>query len=152
MVVSENSGTQQPWVFLLKLIILGCFGGTIIFGNTHIWFYEALTPSQLPTTGTRPGRWIGKPSFSEAARITVACNQPTRTKRSELRLGISQEWILPTFFSDKKRLAFVVVEATNPFETYANVQNWIISPGVKIFHIFELPPAGEKVGISWGAV
>ena len=30
MDVSENSGTQQPWVFLLKMIILGCFGGTTI--------------------------------------------------------------------------------------------------------------------------
>ena len=30
MDVSENGGTQQPWVFLLKMIILGCFGGTTI--------------------------------------------------------------------------------------------------------------------------
>ena len=30
MGVSENDGTQQPWVFLLKMIILGCLGGTII--------------------------------------------------------------------------------------------------------------------------
>ena len=29
-------GTQQPWVFLLKMLILGCFGGTTIKGNTHI--------------------------------------------------------------------------------------------------------------------
>ena len=36
MGVSKNGGTQQPWVFLLKMIILGCFGGTIIFGNTYI--------------------------------------------------------------------------------------------------------------------
>ena len=36
MGVSENSRTQQPWIFLLKMIILGCFGGTPIFGNTHI--------------------------------------------------------------------------------------------------------------------
>ena len=36
MDVSENGGTQQPWVFLPKMIILGCFGDTIIFGNTHI--------------------------------------------------------------------------------------------------------------------
>ena len=28
--VSLNGGTQQPWVFLLKMIILGCFGGTTI--------------------------------------------------------------------------------------------------------------------------
>ena len=28
--VSKNGGTQQPWVFLLKIIILGCFGGTPI--------------------------------------------------------------------------------------------------------------------------
>ena len=26
MGVSKNKGTQQPWVFLLKMIILGCFG------------------------------------------------------------------------------------------------------------------------------
>ena len=25
MGVSENGGTQQPWVFLLNMIILGCF-------------------------------------------------------------------------------------------------------------------------------
>ena len=37
MGVSKNGGTQQPWVFLLKMIILGCFGGTIIKGNTHIF-------------------------------------------------------------------------------------------------------------------
>ena len=36
MDVSKNGGTQQPWVFLLKMIILGCFGGTPIFGNIHI--------------------------------------------------------------------------------------------------------------------
>ena len=35
--VSLNGGTQQPWVFLLKMIILGCFGGTTIFGNIHIY-------------------------------------------------------------------------------------------------------------------
>ena len=34
--VSKNGGTQQPWVFLLKMIILGCFGGTPISGNTHL--------------------------------------------------------------------------------------------------------------------
>ena len=34
--VSKNGGTQQPWVFLLQMIILGCFGGTPIFGNTHL--------------------------------------------------------------------------------------------------------------------
>ena len=36
MDVSKNGGTQQPWVFLLKMIILGCFGGTPIFRNTQI--------------------------------------------------------------------------------------------------------------------
>ena len=30
MGVSLNGGTQQPLVFLLKMIILGCFGGTTI--------------------------------------------------------------------------------------------------------------------------
>ena len=30
MEVSKNRGTQQPWVFLLKMIILGCFGITTI--------------------------------------------------------------------------------------------------------------------------
>ena len=36
MDVSKNGGTQQPWVFLLKMIILGCFGGTTIYGNTQM--------------------------------------------------------------------------------------------------------------------
>ena len=27
---------QQPWLFLLKMTILGCFGGTTIWGNTHL--------------------------------------------------------------------------------------------------------------------
>jgi len=30
MGVSKNGGTQQPFVFPLKMIILGCFGGTTI--------------------------------------------------------------------------------------------------------------------------
>ena len=34
--VSLNGGTQQPWVFLLKMIILGCFGGTTVSGNTYV--------------------------------------------------------------------------------------------------------------------
>ena len=28
--ISKNAGTQQPWVFLLKMILVGCFGGTTI--------------------------------------------------------------------------------------------------------------------------
>ena len=39
--VSKSSGTQQPWVFLLKMIILGCFGGTTILGNPHV---ESIPP------------------------------------------------------------------------------------------------------------
>ena len=50
MDVSKNGGTQQQWVFLLKMIILGCFGGTTIFGNIHIaapprvqsWFLKCI--------------------------------------------------------------------------------------------------------------
>ena len=51
MDVSKNGGTQQPWVFLLKMIILGCFGGTPIFGNTHILTSPGDDPpsSNLPT-------------------------------------------------------------------------------------------------------
>ena len=41
MGVSKNGGTQQPWVFLLKMIILGCFGGTTLYGNTHICISSA---------------------------------------------------------------------------------------------------------------
>ena len=42
MGVSKNGGTQQPWVFLLKMVIFGCFGGTTIYGNTHmvdLWLF-----------------------------------------------------------------------------------------------------------------
>ena len=38
MVVSENGGfPQQPWVFLLKMIILGCEMGVPPFKETPIW-------------------------------------------------------------------------------------------------------------------
>ena len=36
MGVSKNRGTQQLLVFLLKMTILGCFGGTTILGNPRI--------------------------------------------------------------------------------------------------------------------
>ena len=42
MGVSKNGGTQQPLVFLLKMVIFGCFGGTTIYGNTHmvdLWLF-----------------------------------------------------------------------------------------------------------------
>ena len=42
--VSKNVDTQQPWVFLLKMIILGCFGGIPIFGNTHLKITILETP------------------------------------------------------------------------------------------------------------
>ena len=43
MGVSKNRGTQQPWVFVLKMIILGCFGGTTIFGNIQINIHNVST-------------------------------------------------------------------------------------------------------------
>ena len=46
MGVSLNGGTQQPWVFLLKMIILGCFGDTTIEGNTHIHHIYSVVPNQ----------------------------------------------------------------------------------------------------------
>ena len=32
-------GTQELLVFLLKMTMLGCFGGATILGNTHIYIY-----------------------------------------------------------------------------------------------------------------
>jgi len=37
MDVSKNGATQQPWVFLLKMIILGCEMGVPLFLETPIW-------------------------------------------------------------------------------------------------------------------
>jgi len=58
MGVSINGGTQQPSVFLLKMIILGCFWGTTIFGNTHIdhWCretHESTCQRSFPSHSTR---------------------------------------------------------------------------------------------------
>ena len=33
--VPKPGGTQQLLVFILKITILGCFGGSTILGNTH---------------------------------------------------------------------------------------------------------------------
>ena len=51
MGVSQNGGTQQPWVFLLKMIILGCLGDTTIFGNTHINGCRISEPSTVLLRG-----------------------------------------------------------------------------------------------------
>ena len=45
--VSLNGGYQQPWVFLLKIIILGCFGGTTILGNPHMQKIGILISPQI---------------------------------------------------------------------------------------------------------
>ena len=59
MDVSINGGTQQPWVFLLTMIILGCFGGTPIFGNTHITYMftgsELVASCSLKESGSMRG-------------------------------------------------------------------------------------------------
>ena len=34
----------NPWVFLLKMTILGCFGDTTVLGNTHIFTYQVIQP------------------------------------------------------------------------------------------------------------
>ena len=60
--VSKNGGTQQPWVFLLKVIILGCFGGTPIFGNTHIINHYEYSKESLID---KPGFNGMSPTFDE---------------------------------------------------------------------------------------
>ena len=48
---------QQPWGFLLKMTILRCFGGTTIYGNTHIFFNYS---RPIPTIWKN---WISCPLF-----------------------------------------------------------------------------------------
>ena len=82
MCVSENSGTQQPWVFLLKMIILGCFGGTAIYGNTHIYlFFET-------------------PSLSESTRFNGRCGG------APMRVANQERVPTATWFSLKIRCCF----------------------------------------------
>ena len=50
MGVSLNDGTQQPWVFLLKMIILGCEMGVPPFKETPIW-QQNLIPWMGPGWG-----------------------------------------------------------------------------------------------------
>ena len=46
---------QFPWVFLLKVIILGCFEGTTISGNTHIFSIHFKKSMQWLKTHVRKG-------------------------------------------------------------------------------------------------
>ena len=55
MVVPNNH-----WVFLLKMNILGCFGDTTIFGNTHISIYICIYSIHLDLTKERI---LFQPSF-----------------------------------------------------------------------------------------
>jgi len=59
MDVSENGGTQQLLVLLLKMTILGCFGSTPIFGNIHIYIYMSSTLASW----ARPCRGLIKSVF-----------------------------------------------------------------------------------------
>ena len=66
MGVSWNGGTQQPWVFLLKIIILGCFGDTT--------FKE--TPICLGGSTKKNENWSLKMDFLQGAIML-----PTQTIR-----------------------------------------------------------------------
>ena len=57
MGVSKNRGTQHPWVFLLKMIILGCLG-VPLFSETSIYNISA---SQATSSS------VGGPKHSEYA-------------------------------------------------------------------------------------
>ena len=50
--VSLNASTQQPSVFLLKMIILGCeMGGTTILGNPETPIYDnCIGKANIPVT------------------------------------------------------------------------------------------------------
>ena len=92
MDVSKNGGTQQPWVFLLKMIILGCFGGTPIFGNTHMmtlvggtkfWFALPWNATTLPSTKITPRlrwafrwRWTPDPVLSRVITPLIGVITP----------------------------------------------------------------------------
>ena len=82
MGVSLNGGTQQPWVFLLKVIILGCFGGTPIFWK-HPYIYK-ISPGkdpkqfkQIQTETTGEPKKAATPTNTKAARSKVALRTPT---------------------------------------------------------------------------
>ena len=94
MDVSKNGGTQQPLVFLLKMIILGCFGGTPIFGNTHLYIYIFISEYvnvSLPLVG--PTHRI-----SEFVKLVLVCMY--WTLQSELSWP-TQKASLPRGFSGK---------------------------------------------------
>ena len=62
--VSENGGTQQPWVFLLKMIILGVLG-VPPFKETPIWRCDDWNlhgnqTRHFPTRRTRPANPVAK--------------------------------------------------------------------------------------------
>ena len=65
MDVSENGGTQQLLVLLLKMTILGCFGSTPIFGNIHIYIYLYIYIYMSSTLASwaRPCRGLIKSDF-----------------------------------------------------------------------------------------
>ena len=62
MGVSKNRGTQQPWVFLLKMIILGCLG-VPLFSETSIYIYIYIYISASQATSSS----VGGPKHSESA-------------------------------------------------------------------------------------
>ena len=56
---------NNHWVFLIKMIILGCFGGTTIFGNTHmgllikLGYFEVFLENITTNLGLGPWLFVG---------------------------------------------------------------------------------------------
>ena len=81
MDVSKNGGTKEPWVFLLNMIIFGCFGGTPISGNTHIhprnlWKVNIDTQKLSKNNGLQnvsPVRYGYSGCICQFSRVQIAC-------------------------------------------------------------------------------
>ena len=105
--VSWNGGTQQPWVFLLKMIILGWRLGVPPFKETPISSSTPLTaedsrpfastfPSFFPSLWAAPGRIFSYPGFH--GLISPFCwGKPS--------LGIHRSW---SFFQTSHILVWCI--------------------------------------------
>ena len=69
MVVPNNHGFS--WVFLLKMIILGCFGGTTILGTPHVFAFFLLCNTSYSTFISKDEEGLHDQSYRQWALDAV---------------------------------------------------------------------------------
>ena len=166
-VFPKNGGTQQPWVFLLKMIILGCEMGVPPFKECSMW--DAFPPyqpkSQISQSWGRPNlarAWIGI-CIKMLATKKYRKNCIQKKKHSSSNLNSWVYFLIPVLscFSsvaypinlvNSQMQAPCLRAHPNPYESVTLVRFWASKSTRKFLHLtrmFQQPAKNSAEKKTW---